>query len=258
MSSPVAVGLDDPWAVVVAAAGSTGNRRFVNRSGINLDIDTGATESIWSHDGLWTPQAAALAPTVSSSSAADTAAGTGARTVLVMGLDANFTEQQEIVTLNGTTAVATVNQYLRLLNLVVLTAGSGTTQAGDIYVGTGVVTAGVPATVYLKAPIGYNASQSSFYTVPAGWTAYLVYITGSAIASATNQRTLFALRERAPASNVWMRGGSVVATAQAFSLNITFPRRFPEKTDIDAIADTTDTNVVATAVLRYLLIRNGT
>jgi hypothetical protein len=53
--------------------------------------------------------AAALQMTVSSSSASDTSAGTGARTVLITGLNANYAVISESVTMNGQTAVTTTN-----------------------------------------------------------------------------------------------------------------------------------------------------
>lgn len=108
--------------------------------------------------------------TVSSASANDTAAGTGARTVLLTGLDANWNIQSEIIALNGQTAVTTVNTYLFVQSLQVLTAGSGGTNAGIIYVGTGVVTSGVPATKYLAIQAGYGASRMGVMAVPAGYS----------------------------------------------------------------------------------------
>ena len=64
--------------------------------------------------------------TVSSDSTNDTSAGTGVRTVEITGLDANYNEvsPKEIVTMNGTTAVSTVNQYIAINFIQGLTAGS--------------------------------------------------------------------------------------------------------------------------------------
>lgn len=238
------------------ARGQIGGHRVVLRSGLNRDIDTGTDESLWDQGGLYVFPPSASAMTVSSSSANDTAAGTGARTVLVTGLNASYVEQQEIITLNGQSAVTTVNSYLRVFSATVLTAGSGETNAGDVYTGTGTVTAGVPAVVYLKIPAGFGATQAAQYTVPAGYTAYLVDIIGSCIASSTNQHTLLSIRAR-PQGGVFVRGGHLVVSGAVAYLGSVIPRSFPEKTDIDAIATTTDTNVTAAATLRYLLVQNS-
>lgn len=71
---------------------------------------------------------------VSSTNANDTAAGTGARTVLITGLDENYNDVTESIILNGLTGVNTTKQFIRVFKVRVTTAGSGATAAGDIYV----------------------------------------------------------------------------------------------------------------------------
>lgn len=238
------------------ARGQIGGHRSVVRSGLNQDIDTGGDESIWEQGGIYVNPAAAGVMKVSSSSVNDAAAGTGARTVLVQGLDANYLEIQEIVSLNGQTAVNTVNSYLRVFTITALTAGSNGTNLGDMYIGTGTVTAGVPATVYAKATIGFGTSQGAHWTVPAGYTAYLMDIIASAVASATNQRTLLSIKAT-PFGGAALRGGHIVVTGAAVYLGSVIQRSFPEKTDIDAIATTSDSNVTAAVSSRFLLVQNN-
>ena len=55
----------------------------------------------------------------------------------------------------------------------VLTAGSGGVNAGTIYVGTGSITAGVPATKIRAAAVGDNQTQCAVYSVPAGYSLYI-------------------------------------------------------------------------------------
>lgn len=240
------------------ARGQVVGHRVLTRSGVNPDIDTGAVESLWDFGGLYVFPPSASVMTVSSSSASDTAAGTGARTVLVTGLDANYAEIQEIVTLNGTTAVNTVNAYLRCHGMTVLTTGSGATAAGNIHMGTGVVTAGVPAVVYAFILLGWNTSQTVAYTVPAGYTAYLVDLVVSSISSAVNQSTQLSFRQRSSvAGSAFLRGGSLVATAGLVHIPYVIPRAFGEKMDLDIVAATTDNNVVATVAARILLVSNS-
>lgn len=127
---------------------------------------------------------------LSSSSAADAAAGTGARTVCIFGLDANYDIQNETIALNGQTQVESVLSYLRVFGVQVQTAGSGYTNAGDIYcvkTGTGgTITAGVPGTLtsaWVKIPVGYGNGTSGIFTVPRGKK----YQLRSLIASARGQ-----------------------------------------------------------------------
>lgn len=114
---------------------------------------------------------------VTSSSASDVAAGTGARTIEIYGLAADYTPQSEILTLNGNTIVQTAKTYLRVFEIAVLTTGSGLANAGDIYVvktGTGgTYTTGVPGTLtsaFIKALAGDNFGLSGLWTAPAGTT----------------------------------------------------------------------------------------
>lgn len=106
---------------------------------------------------------------ISSSSANDTAEGTGARTVLLSGYDKDYNEQSEIITLSGQTAVNATNKYILVRELQVLTAGTGLTNAGTVYAGVGTVTSGVPATKYLGITAGVATTRTGFYLVPAGY-----------------------------------------------------------------------------------------
>ena len=112
---------------------------------------------------------------VISSSAADTAAGAGARKVYLFGLDANFAFQSEEITMNGQTAVVSTKDFLRVFAAEVTTTGTGLVNAGDIYVyktGTGgTIAAGVPGTLtsgWLKMLAGYGMGTSGLFTTPAG------------------------------------------------------------------------------------------
>lgn len=114
--------------------------------------------------------AAAQTVQLSSTSANDATAGTGARSVKVKGLDGNYDLIEEVVTMNGQTPVTTTNQFFRILNLDVSTYGTLSRNAGDIYLGSGTVTSGVNNIVH--GFIFRNSSYSSMgvYTVPRGYT----------------------------------------------------------------------------------------
>jgi hypothetical protein len=133
-------------------------------------------ETIWSEGGLYSYLSAATVLKVSSSNTADAAAGTGARTVELFGLDADYNEINETVTLNGQTAVNTTKEYLRINRMIVRSAGTGGQNAGVIYAGTGTVTSGVPANKYatINGVAGSNQSLMALWTIPAGYTGFLV------------------------------------------------------------------------------------
>ncbi len=68
---------------------------------------------LWPVTGELVHQIAASPIDIVSASANDTAAGSGARTLLVEGLDANFDQISETIALDGLTPVQTVNSYIR-------------------------------------------------------------------------------------------------------------------------------------------------
>lgn len=99
---------------------------FIEKFGRNQDVDSSANETVWAAGGLYTFASGAEDLEILSDDANDTAAGTGARTVRIVGLDANYNEFIDTYTLNGTTAVAmNQRQYLRVHRCVVVSAGTG-------------------------------------------------------------------------------------------------------------------------------------
>jgi len=138
---------------------------ILNVSDLAQNVDMGVTFNI------------AYKLDVISSSAADAAAGTGARTIEIYGMDYDGNPLTEIVTMNGQTAVQTANTFWRVFAGKVQTAGTGRKNAGDIYIyktGTGgTITAGVPGTLtsaLLKVLTGFNFATSGMWTCPLGMT----------------------------------------------------------------------------------------
>jgi hypothetical protein len=121
--------------------------------------------------GMLFPAAASLLD-IASTSAQDAAGGTGALTVLVIGLDANYDVIQEVKTLTGQTEVVTTNAFIRVNKIVVLTFGTGGTNAGNIYIADDgdTFTAGVPVAPICVLEAGFGASATGVYSVPAGFT----------------------------------------------------------------------------------------
>jgi len=129
--------------------GNVPGHSAINKFGQNPAVAT-TGEDVWSGGGTY-----AFYPTTAqnmeilSDSANDTAAGTGARTVQVFGLDENWEEATETVILNGTTPVALTNTYIRMFRAVVLTAGSVETNDGNLIVR--IVTVGTVAIYIVRS-----------------------------------------------------------------------------------------------------------
>jgi hypothetical protein len=131
---------------------------------------TPAQEPVWAQSGATYPVVTvAQTLTLSSASGLDTAAGTGARTVLVTYIRfSDGVEVSAVFTLNGLTAVTVTTDGYAINNIRVLTAGTLGSNQGVIYVGYGILTAGVPLNILSTVVIGKNNAQQAIYTVPTG------------------------------------------------------------------------------------------
>jgi hypothetical protein len=131
-----------------------------NMFGYNSDIDTG-TETIWSAGGTFSKMTAAATLSVVSTDAADDSGGTGANSVVIYGVDANWDTQIEVLTLDGTTPVITSGTWLGVNRMAIYLAGTGEANAGVI---SATATAG-GSTLQAQIPIGEGSTQNSFFFV---------------------------------------------------------------------------------------------
>ena len=193
---------------------------------------------------------------VSSTSVNDTSGGSGANTILIQGLDENYVEIEETVTLNGQTQVTTQLSYLRIYRAFVTLAGSSGTSGGIIYVGSSGATGGVPnGTVYANLSIG-NQTQIAAYTVPAGHTLYLDEINITAALSLANKRVNASFHTRDFGSNVFRtRFINVLQSSQLKQL-FKYPQEFAEKTDVEVRVSTNTSNNPIAASFQGVLIKN--
>jgi hypothetical protein len=100
-----------------------------------------------------------------------TAAGDTA-SITIVGLDANYNALSEVLVLNGTTNVPTVNQYFRI-NSMYVSVGSVTNPTGVVSLSNGGVVYGqINTGVFNGTTSSLGRSQMSVYTVPAGYTFY--------------------------------------------------------------------------------------
>jgi hypothetical protein len=185
----------------------------------------------------------------------DTSAGTGARTVLVKGLDANFAYQEETIIMLGLVPVASLLTWIRVHEVCVVTTGTyGVANTGTILVR-------VPAgTTFLTMDAGQGDTQNSLTTVPSGKTLYaqLVHITVE-----TNKQIDFHFWQRQNANTVSapFTGKRVVqryagiGEGKAFNYS-TAPFKFPEMTDVWFSAMTSSGTAAASVEYAKILIDN--
>lgn len=228
--------------------------------GRNPDIDTGTVpEDIWGGDGVYPgfPITAGGMPysellEVLSSSALDTAAGTGARRVRIWGLGATGKELIEFVDLNGTTPVPTVNQFTRVYVAEVTTTGSTNLNQGTITVRHATTESNIFATM---AP-GENRDMLCTYTVPSDSVAYLRQLNLLLLSGASGAIRL----------GLWVRPtgwpGSAIriynqTDAYAIFEHILAGVRFEPNTDVTVrVFSSATSNVSLSCTLDFIVIKN--
>lgn len=149
------------------AAGRVPNHSLDHKFGRNPSISTGTTpEDIWNGTGIYRGlPIGSLGETVDvvSSDAADSAAGTGARIIELFGLDQDYNEQSELITLDGLAPVTSVKIWVRVNRYILKGSGTGLTNAGVITVSHTTTT----ANVFIVSPIASGGSKVLVTTVPA-------------------------------------------------------------------------------------------
>ena len=169
--------VSQPYLYAVAEGDITGHT-LMDKIGFNAAVGTSEVE-VWSKGNTAYVYPAATGiqmAVVSSNNTNDKAEGTGALTVTIGYLDANYASQTTTVTLNGTTPVNTTPTNIRRVNSFrVATTGSTGKAAGNISL-TNV--AGTVTYSYITA--GFTRARSSMYTVPAGKTFYMTSMSASA------------------------------------------------------------------------------
>jgi len=230
-----------PYFLQVSRGLIAGHKR-VFKFGFNGDIDTNI-EDIWDGGGVYTYQSSAVAMTVTSGGGAT---DNGVQ-VTVQGLDASYNEVSEAVTLAGSGTATTTQTYLRVYRAFV----SGSQEpTGDITIANG-------GTTYAKVLDGEHQTLMALWTVPAGYTAYLLQ---TDITAFTEQNNKFAV--------VWVQTrelDGVFRTQDKFALventhhqQYQVPLPIPEKTDIRvrAIGSSSSANIELSAGLDIIYIEN--
>ena len=196
--------------------GAIPNALSVHKFGANFDIDQADDpESIWTGGGLYPWASLSSAQTIYclSTSASDTT------TLTIEGLDADYNQQSETVTLTGTTAVTTANTYTRVFRMTY-----DASNVGDI---TARVTSGT-GTVVAQIDAGYAQTLMAVYTIPAGYTGYLTTLDATIDGTKTCQMLMYHRLTGKP-----FRIAHVAESDGHYRYDFTAPLKLPEKTDID-------------------------
>ena len=161
VSSITRGGATEPFDLQVARGQILGHS-ILSLFGYQSSVTT-TSIPIWENASTYTYITSASTLTMVSTSASD---DTSAK-ILINGLDSSFNPISETLSLNGTTGVTTVNSYFRVNSLLMTSPGTGQTT------NVGTITLKQSSNVVAQINIGVSKSQSTIYTVPAGYSFFL-------------------------------------------------------------------------------------
>jgi len=212
------------------AAGTIPGHFALHKFGSNADV--GATEEVMmTQGGRINYLAAAEKPKIRSSSGDDNGSvgpGVGAWTVTVSGLDANFVEQSETVTLLGVAPVELENAYIRVFRMFVATASTPTNKN----VGTVTLYQNDNATSMIVIDAAVGQTQFTAWTVPAGFTFFMASF-GMSERAAKRAISRIYMRDTQTANSVFRLQEEIAVVASTASRVFSVPLVFTEKTDIE-------------------------
>jgi hypothetical protein len=230
-----------PYFVQVSRGLVNGHKRIF-KFGHNPEIQD-VEETIWDGGGIYTYPSSAVAMTVTSGAGAT---DNGVQ-VNVGGLDADYNEVNETVTLAGSGTATTTQTFLRVNRCFI--AGS-TAPTDDVTVANG-------GTTYAQITNGENQTLMTVWTVPAGYTAYLLALDATAFTEQNNKVATMRYLTREE-NGVFRVKNKFDLFQAAFHQNYITPEPISEKTDIEfrAVATSSNADLRVAASMDILYIEN--
>jgi len=204
---------------------------------------------VWENATTYTYITSASTLTLVSTSASD---DTSAK-ILISGLDSSYNQISETLAMNGVTGVTTVNSYFRVNSLIMVSPGTGQTT------NVGTITLKQSSNIVAQINIGISKSQSTIFTVPAGYSFYLdlaeVNTSNSYTSSNIVTYTVQAINNNTGVKlQVLQQPFVSIYTANRSS----DPYVYTEKTDIQwQLVTSTATTIAAGVIITGKLIQNN-
>jgi len=239
------------WIINISA-GAVDGTGYIEKFGMNTDVDSDK-ETIWDGGGIYSYISTAETVAITSTSGVDSAAGTGARTVEIQGLDANHTLVYETLTVGGG---AGTQEFLRIFRANVVTAGTSGINEGTVSItssGTSTVLAQIGVDGTGSNAAGRGQTFMALYTVPAGKTAYLTQWTVGCGKQNTDAVATFLAK---PEGSAWNAKDIITVSATTYAKDYKIPLQFTEKTDIEVRAYSSVNNSLVSSTFNLLIIDN--
>jgi len=233
-----------PMGLMGVAANHYDGLSHVHKFGAVPAMSQNNTGTIWDVNDTtypWSAFSSATTLTVDRASASD-----ADKEVLIQGLDGAYNEITETVTLTSATGNATTKSFIRVYRAY-MTNGSATN--------VGNVTVKASTTVVAQITAAKGQTLMSIYTVPAGYSAYILKGAATCQDGADATGDMFV---RYFGESAFRVGHSfeVCGDGGEYMYEFGIPLRIPEKSDIDIRASVRSNNARLTAAFDMLLERD--
>jgi len=234
------VGTSEPFELQVARRQIPGHT-FVHRMARVPSMSVNTTGTLWDvNDTVYPWSAWDTAGTISIARAS---ASDADKNVIVVGLDEDYNEFTETITLTAASGNTSINDFKRIESVRM----NGT----SVNVGNVTITKGGTTVARINAGIGQ--SLMGIYTVPAGYTAYLTQGVMTIQEGADATGTFY---YRIPGDR-FLVGHTFEVASSEYHYGFTCPFALPEKSDLDVRATVRTNNAILTAAYDLILIQNG-
>ena len=241
-SSITRFGKHEPFELQVVR-GQVENHKTVFKFGYNPDID-GTEETIWDVGGIYAYPSSAVVMTVTTD--AGTPANDNGVTVIIEGLDGDFNEISDEVTLAGAGTATTTKTFFRVNRAYV----SGSQEpTGNLNITNG-------GTTYARITVEENQTLMAMWTVPAGYTGFLDHVNIATGTTNANQYITAQIVQRQLGGVFRVMMKQTLGSGGVADFLIRYPILVPEKTDIEVRAVSSGSNNLISANFSMVYIKN--
>jgi hypothetical protein len=219
------------------------NHKTVFKFGFNPDINS-VEETVWDVGGIYAYPSSAVAMTVTTTAA--TPANDNGVKVIVFGLDEDYNEVNQEVTLAGAGTATTTQTFLRVFRAYVSGSQAPT---GNLNITNG-------ATTYARITLNENQTLMAMWTVPAGYTGFIDHVNIATGTTNANQYITAQLVQRTQGGVFRVMMKQTLGSGGVADFLIRYPISVPEKTDLEVRAESSGANNLVSANFSIVYIKN--
>ena len=219
------------------------DHKSVFKFGYNPDVD-GTEETVWDVGGIYAYPSSAVVMTITTD--AGTAADDNGVKVIVEGLDSDYNEVSQEVTLAGAGTATTTQTFFRVFRSYVSGSQAPT---GNLNITNG-------GTTYARITVGENQTLMAMWTIPAGYTGFLDHVNIATGTTNANQYITAQIVQRQLGGVFRVMMKQTLGSGGVADFLIRYPISVPEKTDVEVRAVSSGSNNLISANFSMVYIKN--